>query len=151
MSHDEAMAKINFGSRDNTRRPMCWDASQYGGFSTATPWIALHSHQKQINLKNDQESENSVFRFYQKLLRIRNESNAILYGDFVELSRPEDGYFAFTRSNDKETILVICNFEQEAIIDVDGKKEELLLSNYCETEGTYRPFEIRVFKKNRLG
>ena len=38
------MEMINFGSRDNVRRPVCWDNSKNFGFSSADKtWIPLHS------------------------------------------------------------------------------------------------------------
>ena len=150
MSHEEAMDKINFGSRDNTRRPMCWDDSLYGGFSTAEPWIPLHSEQKQINLKLDKESEKSVFRFYQALLKLRAGSDAVLFGEFTELSQPEDNYFVFTRCVENEMLLIVCNFENPSTISLDIEGCELLLANYADVTDVsdeYRPFEIRVFKK----
>ena len=39
LSKEEAIAKINFGSRDNARRPMPWDGSEFGGFSKVKAWI----------------------------------------------------------------------------------------------------------------
>jgi glycosidase len=43
MTEEEALDKINFGSRDNARHPMAWSGNDQGGFTTGSPWIALHS------------------------------------------------------------------------------------------------------------
>ena len=43
MPAEEALAMINFGSRDNARHPMEWDGSENGGFTTGKPWIARRS------------------------------------------------------------------------------------------------------------
>ena len=40
---------LNFGSRDNARRPIAWDDSKYNGFSDVNPWIPLNSNNKNIS------------------------------------------------------------------------------------------------------
>lgn len=160
----EAIAKINFGSRDNARRPMPWDNSEFGGFSKVTPWIAPSSHLQEINLEKDLQSEKSVFRFYQQMLKLRREHAAFRQGRITVVSKPEDNYFVFTRELDEEKFTVICNFEQDAVIlgeDTTGlitarsqKAGELVLSNYVlgemksdATGGKFRPYEIAVFRE----
>lgn len=149
MPSEQALDKINFGSRDNTRRPMCWDNSQYGGFSDVQPWIAMHSNAKKVNMETDVSSDKSVFRFYQELLRIRKTSEIILEGSLSVLSKEEDNYFAFVRELDEEKILVICNFNEQTVINVCEEWDELLLHNFCERQepnGIYNPFEVAVFR-----
>lgn len=148
MTPEEALDKINFGSRDNTRRPMCWDGSQFGGFSDVQPWIPMHSEVQELNLEVDVNSEKSVFRYYQELLRIRRTSEAILEGSLTVLSKEEDNYFAFTRELGTEKILVICNFNEPTEIAVCENCEELILNNYDarkEPNGIYEPYEVAVF------
>lgn len=144
---EEALEKINFGSRDNARRPLAWSGDKYAGFSSAEPWIKTYSLYKEINLEKDLQSEKSVFGFYKKLLKLRSESPEILYGDFKVLSGKDDGYFAFIREFEGKKILVICNFEENSKIELgfDGK---LLLSNYNRTsgaDGEYSKYEIAVY------
>ena len=149
MSPKEALEGINFGSRDNTRHPMCWDDSEYGGFSDVKPWIAVHSEVKTQNLKTDLASEKSVFRFYQKLLKLRASSDAILSGSLRVLSKKEDRFFVYVREADGEKILVICNFEEPSEILVEDVSGTLLLSNYGERKevsGLYAPYETAVFE-----
>lgn len=143
---EETMKRINYGSRDNTRHPVCWDDSEFGGFSTAKPWIALHSEYKNVNLKADLASEKSVFKFYKALLKLRKDSKALIYGDFNEISDENNNYFAFTREFEDEKVLVICNFEDENTIDFSG---ELLLSNYADANASgnkFRKYEVRIYK-----
>ena len=40
-SSEDALLAVNQKSRDNARTPMQWDDSEYGGFSDATPWLAM--------------------------------------------------------------------------------------------------------------
>lgn len=149
MSPEESLAGINFGSRDNTRRPMCWDDSEFGGFSDTRPWIKPHSMVRELNLKNDLASEKSVFRFYQRLLKLRSEKDALTLGDVRFLSGEEDNYLVTLRSCGDQKILAVCNFEQPQEISAGFAEGTLLLSNNAyRTESTshYEPFEIAIYE-----
>lgn len=146
MSPEEAVAKINFGSRDNARHPMAWKAETSGFTAGDKTWIVPHSRQKEINLENDLAAEKSVFRFYQALLRLRAEHPALLDGEFKVISRPEDDFFVYTRTHEGEAWAVICNFAQEQEIRLPFACEAPALSNLGResAEGAYRPYECAV-------
>ncbi len=147
MTPEEALEKINFGSRDNARHPMAWDSSEYGGFSTAKPWIALHSRQKEINLEKDLAAGHSVFRFYRGLLQLRNTEPALTEGELEVLSHPEDDYFAYTRTLDGDKILIVCNFEKEQDISLPTAGTALLANlGRKDVSGNYAPYECAVFR-----
>ncbi len=144
--HDKLMEMINFGSRDNVRRPMCWDNTKNYGFSTADKtWIKPHSKGAEINLENDRNSDKSVFGFYKRLLELRKNSNAVKYGKFEDVTNG-DGYFTYTRTQGDEKILVVCNFDE--LREIGGLPDgEYLFGNGAErkTNGKYSPFETAVF------
>ena len=147
MPDETALEKINFGSRDNARHPMAWDASAGGGFSAAKAWIPLHSRRKEINLEADLAADKSVFRFYQQLLKLRCEEDVFLDGSFDVISAPEDEYFIFTRTLGQEKWVVVCNFAQETTFELpfDGK---VILSNFerVEASGKYQAYECAVIR-----
>lgn len=147
-SSEDAIAKINFGSRDNTRHPMCWDGSIYGGFSDHEPWIKAHSMVKEINLQADLASDKSVFRFYQKLFALRNTMDVLTLGSVRFLSAPSDNFLITLRELEGEKLLIVCNFEEAQSIDT-GFDGLLLHSNFglrnC-INGMYRPFEAVIYK-----
>jgi len=146
LGREQALERMNFGSRDGTRRPMCWSGEEGCGFTTGKPWISFHSDYRDVNLERDRASEKSVFRFYQALLKLRKETPAILYGSLEVLSRPEDPFFAFRREYEGASYRVICNFEEAASIDIP-ENAELLLHNYADRADTFRPYEIMVLKE----
>ena len=74
--------KIAHKSRDNARTPMQWDASENAGFTTGTPWIAVNPNYKKINVADQLKREDSVFHYYQKLIRLRKENEIIVYGNY---------------------------------------------------------------------
>ncbi len=148
MSAEQAIQKINFGSRDNPRRPMTWTAKDGYGFSQAKPWITHHSLAKEINLENDLASEKSVFAFYRDLLKLRKENDAILYGDFEVLSKSEDNFFIYARTYEGKKFIVVCNFEQDSDIAVNTSGK-IVLQNYAREEicGKYRPYETVIIEE----
>ena len=148
MSEKELMEKINFGSRDNVRRPIAWTGGENFGFGTGKPWITLHSRGAEVNAEKDAQSEKSVRRFYKELLQFRKQSKAIRYGSFADLTA-QKGCFVYQRTYGEEQVLVVCNFDRENTIQVPAGDYRLVLSNYGHTSrqagGGYQPFETAVF------
>jgi glycosidase len=128
---------------------MCWDDSEFGGFSTVDPWIKPHSMVKELNLKNDLASDKSVFRFYQQLLKARASHDALTLGSVEFISKDEDNCFITLREYEGQKVVIVCNFEETQDIQTSFQTGELLLSNYNGREamnGEYKPFEIAVYK-----
>lgn len=146
VSPEKLMEAVNTGSRDNARRPMCWDNTKNFGFSVADKtWIKLHSRGKAFNLENDRKSDKSVFAFYKKLLALRNGSDAVKYGKFEDITQG-DGYFAYTRTLGSERILVVCNFDVPR--EITGLPQgKYLFGNGGKRNpsGGYAPFETAVY------
>ncbi len=144
-THEKLMREINFGSRDNARRPVAWNGDKYNGFSTVRPWITPATYAGDINLERDRVSKKSVFEFYRRVLALRRESDAIRRGTLAVLNRPEDNFFVYRRALGDERYVVICNFDTPSHIAVpDG---ELVLSNYGRVgDESFRPYETAVYR-----
>ena len=145
MSDEEALAMINFGGRDNTRRPMCWngDGTQ---FTAGKPWMPFHSRMGDINLETDMAAEKSVWRFYRELLHLRANHKALTLGDFSPV-QTLDTYCAYKRTYGDETILIVCNYQKEQEIALPNG--QLLLSNYSlkhKHDNHFRPYEVAVYR-----
>lgn len=110
---DEMFRYVCYKSRDNARTPMQWDDSENAGFTTGTPWLKVNPNYKEINAKEQMARPDSVFHYYQKLIRLRKEQEIIVYGSY-ELLLPEDeSLYAYTRTLEGEKLLVVCNFSEE--------------------------------------
>ncbi|MCR4726499.1 MAG: alpha-glucosidase [Clostridia bacterium] len=146
---DKLLEEINFGSRDNTRRPFAWDGTPNHGFTTASaPWLPYATRSGEINLASDLASEKSIWRYYRDLLALRREKNALRRGDCRQLFPERENQFVFVREDEKEKILVVCNFENAQTIEglPEGK---LLLSNANRkggANGEYAAFECAVYE-----
>ena len=146
------MERVNFNSRDNNRRPVCWSIRKNYGFSDGEKtWLPLHSRGREVNLENDVKSDKSVFAYYKKLLAYRKDSKAVRHGKFKDITCG-DGYFAYTMTLDNEVVLVVCNFDK--VQTIGGLPEyEYVFGNYNKigtVNGEYAPFETRVFHKNEV-
>ena len=146
---EDMFPKIAHKSRDNARTPMQWDASENAGFTTGKPWIAVNPNYKKINVADQLKREDSVFHYYQKLIRLRKENEIIVYGNY-ELLLPEDeNIFAYKRTLDNQKLLVVCNFSKsEQKFDFSGyENAKVLISNYnrdARKDGILKPYEATV-------
>ena len=146
---EDMFPKIAHKSRDNARTPMQWDASENAGFTTGTPWIAVNPNYKKINVADQLKREDSVFHYYQKLIRLRKENEIIVYGNY-ELLLPEDkNIFAYIRTLVNQKLLVVCNFSKsEQKFDFSGyENARVLISNYnrdARKDGILKPYEATV-------
>lgn len=146
---DDMFPKIAHKSRDNARTPMPWDDSENAGFTTGTPWLALNPNYKKINVADQLRREDSVFHYYQKLIRLRKENEIIVYGKY-ELLLPEDeNIFAYTRTLGDKKLITVCNFSKtERKFDFTGyENAKVLISNYggdIRNGGVLKPYEAVV-------
>ena len=151
---EEMMRYLRYKSRDNARTPFQWDDSENAGFSTGTPWIMVNPNYKEINAKDQLEREDSVFHYYQKLIRLRKEQEVIVYGTYDLLLPDSKEIYAYTRMLGEEKLLVVCNFYEPEVsfeLPEEFAGGTCLISNYPEVslkaEMTLRPYEAFVIKK----
>ena len=142
--------------RDNARTPMQWEDSHQAGFTEGTPWIRVNSNYKEINAKQQLSDPNSIFRYYQKLIRLRKEKPVIVYGVFEALYRDHDQIFAYTRTLEGEKLLTVCNFSEHVakmeIPEEFQKNAECLITNLGRKDFgkkvVLKPYEAFVLYKN---
>ena len=136
-SEREAFAIIQAKSRDNSRTPMQWDASENAGFTTGTPWLKAGKTYKEINVEN--EKSGKIFRFYQDLIQLRKALPLIAEGDYKATYQDSDKVYAFERQLDNQKLLVLNNFFPEEVtiqLPADYQTGKVLISNYDEVELT---------------
>lgn len=134
---EEAFKIIQTKSRDNSRTPMQWDASDNAGFTTGTPWLKAGKSYKEINVAN--EKDGVIFSFYQKLIKLRKEMPLIAEGDYKAAYTDSESVYAFERELDGQKLLVLNNFYAEEVpLDLAEAYQngQVLISNYAtETIG----------------
>ena len=136
-SEREAFAIIQAKSRDNSRTPMQWDASENAGFTTGTPWLKAGKTYKEINVEN--EKFGKIFRFYQDLIQLRKALPLIAEGDYKAAYQDSDNVYAFERQLDNQKLLVLNNFFPEEVtiqLPANYQTGKVLISNYDGVELT---------------
>lgn len=134
-SQQEAFQIIQAKSRDNSRIPMQWDASENAGFSTGTPWLKAGKSYKDINVEN--EIQGPIFTFYQDLIRLRKEMPIISEGSYKPAFEDSKQVYAFERQFEEQKLLVLNNFyAKEVEIDLPAvyQNGQILISNYEDAE-----------------
>ena len=91
MSSEYILDCLQRKSRDNARTPMQWDDSANAGFTTGTPWIRTTGNYKTINAKACLSDKDSVFYYYQKLIRLRHELPVITDGRYELVDAETEG------------------------------------------------------------
>ena len=134
-SEQEAFQIIQAKSRDNSRTPMQWDASENAGFTRGTPWLKAGKSYPQINVEN--EIKGPIFAFYQNLIRLRKEMPIISEGSYKPAFEDSKQVYAFERQYEDEKLLVLNNFyatEIEIELPAAYQNGQFLISNYKDEE-----------------
>lgn len=141
-------------SRDNARTPMLWDDTKYAGFSNAKPWLKVNDNKDQINVKKALESKDSLFYFYQQLIKYRVGNEIIKDGRFVLKHKNSRNIFVYERVLPHKKVVVISSFSKKQIKYKDLNKykdSDLKISNYNEhIPGVLKPFECRLYELDSI-
>lgn len=141
-SEADTLELLRLKSRDNARTPMQWDDSEKAGFTEGTPWISVNPNHREINAKACLEDENSVFYYYQKLIKLRHEMPIITDGVYELLDADNEQVYTYLRRGKNESLVVLANFTEKTIMYRLGdewkeKEGRLLLSNYETAPETF--------------
>jgi Glycosidases len=107
---------LAYRSRDNARTPMPWNAQDNGDFTNAKPWLALNPNYKTINVEASLQDPDSVFYFYQQLIKLRHQYDVIVYGDCCVVDLEDEDVFTYLRHYKGQTLLVISNFTDKRLL-----------------------------------
>ncbi|MFX3625047.1 MAG: alpha-glucosidase [Ectobacillus sp.] len=143
-------------ARDNSRTPMQWDDTEHAGFTAGTPWIKVNPNYKRINVAQALADPNSVLHYYKKLIGLRKEHDVMVYGDYEPILEEDPQIYAYFRSGESETWLVILNISEDPAqfvfpASATSKSKELVIANY-PVEGEpaasleLRPYEARIYR-----
>lgn len=151
------MGSIHAKGRDNARTPVQWEDAPHAGFTTGTPWIRVNPNYPQINVRQALADPDSIFYYYQQLIRLRKEHPVFVYGTYDLLLADHPEIYAFTRTLEADKLLVILNFKAGTPVfelpeGIQAAKPQLLISNYAVDPGEdirrlrLRPYEARVYR-----
>ncbi|MGY3765261.1 glycoside hydrolase family 13 protein [Vagococcus vulneris] len=132
-TQEEIIESINVKGRDNARTPMQWDDTVNAGFTTGTPWLHVNPNYKEINVKAALSDQQSIFYTYQRLISLRKQHPLIVWGEYELLEDTADKVFAYKRSYQGQTILVVVNLSDEPqLFNCDTQIKATWISNTTE-------------------
>jgi alpha-glucosidase len=118
--------------RDGCRAPMQWNSDNHAGFSSAEPWLPIHSNFTQRNVADQSSDPKSMLNYTRELINIRKNTPALQRGDFHPIDLKSRKILSFLRVINDEQVLVILNFSGRNL-------------SYTLLEGSWRS----LFDKNR--
>lgn len=121
-------------SRDNARTPMQWDTSENSGFSQVKPWLKVNENFKEgINAASQESEKNSVLNYFRRMVQVRKDHLALVYGSYELLLKDNEDIYAYTRTLGDERYLVLLSFSTKKVtVSIDEivfEKVELVISN----------------------
>jgi len=128
----ELLAHLRRTSRDHARTPMQWNASPHAGFTSATPWLAVHPNFLEVNAEAQVADDDSVFHHCRRLIALRKRMPVLVHGAYRDIDPAHPRVFAYTRTLRDEAVLVLILFGSDPLDYVlpEGLRvQEMLLDN----------------------
>lgn len=143
--------------------PFQWDNKTNAGFTSSRfPWTAVNDNYSRINLAAEIQNEESVLRFYRKMIEFRKSSEILRKGAFIPCLGKEKDVIAFIRRYEGGEFFVICSLSAKEInysvpMELLGSGATVAFSNYSIVSNTLhstiglRPFEARIYAPKSEG
>jgi oligo-1,6-glucosidase len=156
---EQLLAGLAVMSRDNARTPVQWDDSPHAGFTTGRPWLDVNPNHREVNAAAERADPDSVFHHHRRLIELRHTDPVVALGEFTMLLPDDEQVYAFTRSLDGDTLLVVVNVSgEERAVDLgdawppDGGRgwgEPVLGTHPADgaRPGVLRPWEAVVVRR----
>lgn len=167
----EILARLDPMCRDHARTPMQWSDQPQAGFTEGTPWIKVNPNYPEVNVNRDLASPDSIYKYYQRLIRLRKDHDVLVEGIYLDHDYPSDHLYVFERApaSDDDRIaqrfLIIANTSAEDVqclphlipeAEMFLHERHLILHNYSSRPVYFqesalhdslklRPYEVLVF------
>ncbi len=98
--------------RDGERTPMQWDAGSDAGFSTAAQtWLPIPPSYANVNVKAEESDLDSLFTWYQTLIRLKKTNPALASGDDTLIDNDNQKALSWLRqASGAPAVVVSVNF-----------------------------------------
>ena len=142
-------------ARDHARTPMQWNRGANAGFSEGEKmWLKVNENYKKVNVEAQENDENSILNYYKKMIQLRKNTPALIYGDYQDLRPDCNNIWLYSREYEEKKILVMNNFTDEnQAFEADFliNTKELVLANIevkneiSNQRYELKPYESRVY------
>ena len=151
---ETVLRSLGAKSRDNARTPMHWDDTTHAGFSSGIPWLPVNPNYVTINAAAAVADPGSVFHHFRALIKLRHDEPIVVEGAFALLLPDDQQVWAFTRTLEGQSLLVVANFSSTPAQLPDGALPDLsaaavLLGTHRGTDASrLEPWESRIYRLN---
>jgi oligo-1,6-glucosidase len=104
-----------------------------------------------VNAAAQEHDPNSVLNYFRKLINLRKNDLTLVYGKYTLLDKDNPDVYAYSRTLNKETIIVLLNFKNKMSsynIKIKSEHAVILANNYPvpHNGNLLRPYEAVVYK-----
>ena len=93
---------------------MQWDVRPGAGFTNGVPWLPIPASAKKANVEVERFNPDSLFAWYQRLLRLRKFNQALAHGDNTMLDTKNAKVLSWERKTPGVAAVVVSvNFTAE--------------------------------------
>lgn len=133
----QVMQAIYLKSRDNARTPIPWNDQPLTQTNPNLP--PLNPDYRTVNVAQALADPASVFYYYQKLIKLRNDLPIITTGDYQLLDADDESTFSYLRTKDHQVLLVSGNFTDHLCqVQLPSKLQfttsKLIISNFATNQ-----------------
>jgi alpha-glucosidase len=132
--------------RDGERTPMQWDAGANAGFTRASaiPWLPIPPTYQSVNVKNEEKDPDSLFTWYQTLIRLKKTNPALALGTETLLDGENPKVLSWIRqAHDAPTVVISINFTAEPqVVSLSIPGQGASLNTLLKTPGGADPVAL---------
>jgi alpha-glucosidase len=141
--------------RDGERTPMQWDATPNAGFTTAsaTPWLPVPPDSTTVNVKAEEGNPDSLFDWYQALIRLKKTNPALTAGAETMLDKENPSVLSWVRQgSDNLSVVVSVNFTAEPqTVNLSMPGPGATLKTLLKTPGAPDPVSLQAIQLGPFG
>jgi alpha-glucosidase len=140
--------------RDGERTPMQWDASAQAGFSSdPQTWLPIPADFTSVNVKTEEASPDSLFAWYQSLIRLKKTNSALAAGAEQMLDKDNLNVLSWVRKGSNGVaVIVSVNFKAEPqTVSLSVHGEGSALTTLLKTPGAADPVSPQSIQLGSYG
>ena len=144
-----------YKGRDGERTPMQWDAAPNAGFTTdsSKPWLPVPADSTTINVKAEEAGPDSLFTWYQTLIRLKKTNPAFATGSESMLDADNPNVLSWLRKGpDQVSVVVSVNFKAEPqLVSLSVHGAGANLKTLLKTPGARDPVSLHQIQLGPYG
>ena len=130
--------------RDGERTPMQWDVRPNAGFTKGIPWLPIPPSAAKDNVEIEKSNANSLFAWYQRLIRMKKTNPVVAQGDNTMLDTANTKVLSWMRQTPgAPAVVVSVNFTadpQTVSLSVPGAGSKV--TTLLKTPGSADPASL---------